>query len=111
MRWLHPPDLLHRSFHGRSLGCLSITHSKPIHLLDIPLMGWPACRFPRYKYPLEENQRENLAEDASCLAEVMGEVGSPGRWRTPSSASWPRAAPPLASSPSPCRSGNPTWPK
>ena len=58
------------------MGCLSITHSKPIHLLDIPLMGWPACRFPRYKYPLEENQRENLAEDASCLAEVTGRGGS-----------------------------------
>ena len=40
------------SFHGRSIGCLSVTHSKAIHLLDIPLMGWPTCRYPRYKYPL-----------------------------------------------------------
>jgi len=27
------------SFHGRTIGCLSVTHSKPIHLVDIPLMG------------------------------------------------------------------------
>ena len=25
---------------GRTIGCLSVTHSKPIHLVDIPLMGW-----------------------------------------------------------------------
>lgn len=31
----------HGSFHGRTVGCLSVTHSKPIHLVDIPLMGWP----------------------------------------------------------------------
>ena len=30
----------HGSFHGRTIGCLSVTHSKPIHLVDIPLMGW-----------------------------------------------------------------------
>lgn len=58
------------SFHGRTIGCLSVTHSKPMHLLDIPLMGWPCCRYPRYTYPLGENERENLAEDDSCLAEV-----------------------------------------
>ena len=29
----------HGSFHGRTIGCLSVTHSKPIHLVDIPLMG------------------------------------------------------------------------
>jgi len=60
----------HGSFHGRSIGCLSVTHSKAIHLLDIPLMGWPTCRYPRYKYPLAENERENLAEDNACLAEL-----------------------------------------
>merc|ERR1711963_774998 len=55
----------HGSFHGRSIGCLSVTHSKAIHLLDIPLMGWPRCR-----YPLAENERENLEEDNACLAEL-----------------------------------------
>ena len=45
----------HGSFHGRTIGCLSVTHSKPIHLVDIPLMGWPVCNYPRYRYPLEEH--------------------------------------------------------
>jgi len=58
------------SFHGRTIGCLSVTHSKPIHLIDIPLLGWPCCRYPRYKFPLTEHSRENMEEDESCLAEV-----------------------------------------
>lgn len=58
------------SFHGRTIGCLSVTHSKPIHLVDIPLMGWPTCRYPRYKYPLNEYEAFNLEQDNSCLAEV-----------------------------------------
>jgi len=58
------------SFHGRTIGCLSVTHSKPIHLVDIPLMGWPSCRYPRYKYPLGEHEAYNLEQDNSCLAEV-----------------------------------------
>jgi len=58
------------SFHGRTIGCLSVTHSKPIHLVDIPLMGWPTCRYPRYKYPLAEHEAYNLEQDNSCLAEV-----------------------------------------
>lgn len=58
------------SFHGRSIGCLSVTHSKAIHLLDIPQMGWPVCRFPRYDYPLLENTRTNAEEDDLCLERV-----------------------------------------
>lgn len=33
-------------------------------------MDWPAAPFPAYKYPLEENTRENQAEDKRCLARV-----------------------------------------
>ena len=53
-----------------STGCLSVTHSKPIHLIDIPLMGWPVCNYPRYLYPLEENLEHNKQQDDKCLAEV-----------------------------------------
>jgi len=60
----------HGSFHGRTIGCLSVTHSKPIHLVDIPLMGWPTCRYPRYRYPLADWEKENKAEDEACLAQV-----------------------------------------
>jgi 4-aminobutyrate aminotransferase-like enzyme len=52
------------------LGALACTHSKPIHKLDIPSFDWPVAPFPRYKYPLEENQRENQKQDEKCLARV-----------------------------------------
>jgi len=51
-------------------GALSCTHSKPIHKLDIPSFDWPIAPFPRYKYPLEEHDRENKKEDDRCLARV-----------------------------------------
>lgn len=57
-------------FHGRTLGALSCTHSKAIHKLDVPAFDWPIASFPRYKYPLEANERENAAEDQRCLAQV-----------------------------------------
>ena len=60
----------HGGFHGRTIGALSVTHSKYIHKLDVPALDWPIARFPVYKYPLEENCRENRAEDERCLAEV-----------------------------------------
>lgn len=58
------------AFHGRTIGALSTTHSKYIHKIDIPSLDWPISSFPQYKYPLEENVRENQAEDDRCLAEV-----------------------------------------
>lgn len=58
------------AFHGRTLGSLSTTHSKYIHKMDIPAFDWPIAPFPRYKYPLEANERENKQEDERCLARV-----------------------------------------
>ncbi len=52
------------------LTALSTTHSKYIHKIDVPALDWPIAPFPRYKYPLEENVRENEAEDRKCLAAV-----------------------------------------
>ncbi|CAF0781881.1 unnamed protein product [Didymodactylos carnosus] len=57
-------------FHGRTIGALACTHSKAIHKLDIPTFDWPIAPFPRYKYPLEENERENKKEDERCLARI-----------------------------------------
>ncbi|CAK8671881.1 4-aminobutyrate aminotransferase, mitochondrial-like [Clavelina lepadiformis] len=57
-------------FHGRTLGALSTTHSKPIHKLDVPAFDWPTAPFPKLKYPLEEHERENAEEEARCLAVV-----------------------------------------
>lgn len=57
-------------FHGRTLGSLSLTRSKPIHKLDIPLVQWPAAKFPEYKYPLEEHEAYNKEQDDLSLASV-----------------------------------------
>lgn len=57
-------------FHGRTFGALSTTRSKPIHKLDCPAFDWPVAPFPRYKYPLEQFQRENQQEDKRCLEQV-----------------------------------------
>ena len=58
------------AFHGRLLGCLSTTHSKAIHKLDVPAFDWPIAPFPRLRYPLQANAAANAAEEARCLAAV-----------------------------------------
>jgi len=55
-------------FHGRTVGLLSCSNSRPIHGVDIPTLPWPKADFPQYKYPLEENVQENKKEDERCLA-------------------------------------------
>lgn len=59
------------SFHGRTLGVLTTTHSKAIHKIDIPAFDWPIANFPRYKYPLEDNVEYNKQQDDACLKEVQ----------------------------------------
>jgi len=58
------------AFHGRTMGCLSTTRSKPIHKLDIPHFEWPMAPFPNLQYPLEKFTAENEAEERRCLDEV-----------------------------------------
>ncbi|XP_038064715.1 4-aminobutyrate aminotransferase, mitochondrial-like isoform X2 [Patiria miniata] len=71
------------AFHGRTLGCLTLTHSKPMFRVDIPTMNnWPVAPFPRLKYPLEEYTTENKAEEERCLkavAEIMEKGQAGGR--------------------------------
>lgn len=58
------------AFHGRTMGeciidkrqlftyfvaCLSITHSKPMIKVDIPVFDGPIAPFPTLQYPLEVN--------------------------------------------------------
>ncbi|XP_072943759.1 probable 4-aminobutyrate aminotransferase, mitochondrial [Epargyreus clarus] len=62
------------SFHGRTFGALSTTRSKPIHKLDCPSFDWPVAPFPRYKYPLDQHQRENKKEDEKCLEQVADAI-------------------------------------
>lgn len=53
------------------MGILSTTRSKYIHKIDVPAFDWPVASFPRYRYPLEENKRENDKQDRDCLQEVI----------------------------------------
>jgi len=61
-------------FHGRTVGLLSCSNSRPIHGVDIPTLPWPKADFPKYKYPLEEFVQENKAEDDRCLATVEEQI-------------------------------------
>ena len=36
-------------FHGRTIGLLSCSHSRPIQGVDIPTLPWPKADFPKYK--------------------------------------------------------------
>jgi 4-aminobutyrate aminotransferase/(S)-3-amino-2-methylpropionate transaminase len=35
--------------------------------IDVPAFDWPAAPFPDIKYPLEENEAHNKAEEIRCL--------------------------------------------
>ena len=54
-------------FHGRLMGSLSATRSKPIHKVDIPAFDWPVAPFPQLSYPLGENAKKNREEEDRCL--------------------------------------------
>lgn len=58
------------SFHGRSLGALSATRSKPIHKLDFPAFDWPVVPFPANRFPLDAHAAENAAAEARSLEAV-----------------------------------------
>ncbi|XP_064602101.1 4-aminobutyrate aminotransferase, mitochondrial-like [Liolophura sinensis] len=68
------PDLsilsFSNGFHGRTMGALAVTHTKPLHKLDFPGPNWPIATFPQLKYPLEDFTTENRAEEDRCLEEV-----------------------------------------
>ncbi|XP_074647439.1 4-aminobutyrate aminotransferase, mitochondrial-like [Tubulanus polymorphus] len=57
-------------FHGRSIGCLSVTHTKWLHKLDSPHLEWPYAEFPASKFPLEKHEAENKAAEEKSLKEV-----------------------------------------
>ena len=77
--------------------CLSASHTKPMHKLDIPALDWPAAPFPTLKYPLEVRECEKISElfvfhDAlaswtcRCIRERT-KLRKGGAWRSPSTCS------------------------
>lgn len=61
-----------KGFHGRALGTLSCSHTKLVHKLDIPAFEWPIAPFPQLRYPLDQYQQENKAEEKRCLQGASG---------------------------------------
>ena len=57
-------------FHGRTLGALSATRSKPMHKLDFPAFDWPMVPFPANRFPLDAHAAENRAAEAEVLERV-----------------------------------------
>lgn len=62
------------AFHGRTLGALSATRSKPIHKLDLPAFDWPVVPFPASRFPLEDHAGENRAAEARSLEAVQAAI-------------------------------------
>ncbi|MDP2311472.1 MAG: aminotransferase class III-fold pyridoxal phosphate-dependent enzyme [Pseudomonadota bacterium] len=63
-------------FHGRSLGALSATRSKPIHKIDIPAFAWPVAPFPANRFPLEDFEETNRAAEARSLTAVEAHLAA-----------------------------------
>lgn len=61
-------------FHGRSMGALSLTRSKPIHKLDIPAFAWPVVPFPANRFPLDEHAAANAEAEARSLEAVEAAI-------------------------------------
>lgn len=55
------------AFHGRGMGPLSATHSKPMHKADIPAFPWPMAPFPANRFPLAQYAEENARAEAESL--------------------------------------------
>ncbi|HVY47028.1 MAG TPA: aminotransferase class III-fold pyridoxal phosphate-dependent enzyme [Minicystis sp.] len=56
------------AFHGRGLGPLSATHSKPIHKADLPAFPWPTAPFPANRFPLARHAEENARAEDDAIA-------------------------------------------
>eukprot|EP00111_Clytia_hemisphaerica_P018244 TCONS_00053925-protein len=68
------PDLVILSFttgfHGRTIGCLAASKTKPMYRVDIPIHDWPTADFPHLKYPLNEHEKENREIEDRALETV-----------------------------------------
>lgn len=49
---------------------LTLSRSKDIHRVDIPVLDWPMAPFPELRYPLEDYVAENTENEDQCLAIV-----------------------------------------
>lgn len=52
---------------NESKDALSVKRSNADHAIGFSHFNWPVAPFPRLKYPLKENEKANLEEEARCL--------------------------------------------
>ncbi len=64
------------AFHGRGLGPLSATRSRPMHKADQPAFPWPVAPFPALRWPLERHADENERATEASLAAVDRVLGT-----------------------------------
>lgn len=69
---------LRQGFHGRLLGSMSSSRTKPMHKVDIPALDWPASINPRYLYPLAANVEYNREQDRAALVDMRAKIE---QWR------------------------------
>ena len=55
---------------GRNTDPLNVMRSNAEHALGFESFNWPVAPFPDIKYPLKENEKENLEEEAKCLEDT-----------------------------------------
>lgn len=54
------------SNHGQSTAALSFS-STDANTHGLPAFPWPKAEFPRMKYPMGQNQKDNAAEEDRCI--------------------------------------------
>jgi len=67
------------AYHGRMFGSNSTSSCSPIQKVDTPQFDWPIATSPHYKYPLEDNEEYNRAQDDASLAQARSMIE---QWRT-----------------------------
>lgn len=55
---------------SESKDALSVKRANADHAIGFAHFNWPVAPFPRLRYPLKENEKANLEEEAKCLEQT-----------------------------------------
>ena len=55
---------------GKNKDSLTLKRSNSEHTVGFSHFDWPVAPFPKLKYPLKENETDNLEEEARCLENI-----------------------------------------
>ena len=62
------------SFHGRLLGCFSITGTNVSQKIGIPQFPWKKVPFPDKMYPLQDHKVSNALDEHICLETIEAQL-------------------------------------